>query len=434
MPRRLVASTALSAAFLAVCLPVLLLAGCGKPPPSDPRTEAPLVRTTMLTEAARGARAFTGTVAARVQSEPGFRVAGKVLERLVDTGQQVKRGQVLMRIDPIDLKLAATAQLEAVAAARARAQQTAQDEARYRDLRGTGAISAAAYDQVAAAADAATAQLKAAEAQAEVARNASRYAELVADADGIVMDTLAEPGQVVAAGQPVLRLARAGSREAVIALPETLRPRLGSTGLATLFGQSAQAVPARLRQLSDTADRATRTYEARYVLEGALAAAPLGATVTIELADAASATATPTAAAYTTADAKSATPADARADTQTVRAWSVPMGALHDAGKGPGVWLIQGQPAKVTWRPVAVQRLGDDVAFVTGPFKSGERIVALGAHLLREGETVRLAAEPAPARAAAAAVAPAATEGAPAAAAAPASAVAAATTTAGTKP
>lgn len=399
MPRRLVASTA----FSAVCLPVLLLAGCGKPPPSDPRTEAPLVRTTTLTEAARGARAFTGTVAARVQSEPGFRVAGKVLERLVDTGQQVKRGQVLMRIDPIDLKLAATAQLEAVAAARARAQQTAQDEARYRDLRGTGAISAAAYDQVAAAADAAKAQLKAAEAQAEVARNASRYAELVADADGIVMDTLAEPGQVVAAGQPVLRLARAGSREAVIALPETLRPALGSTGLATLFGQTAQAVPARLRQLSDNADRATRTYEARYVLEGALAAAPLGATVTIELPDAGS-----------TAPKAGTNAATLPSD----RAWSVPMGALHDAGKGPGVWLIQGQPAKVTWRPVAVQRLGDDVAFVTGPFKSGERIVALGAHLLREGETVRLAAEPAPAKAAATAAAPAATAGAPASAAA----------------
>ena len=398
MPRRLVATAALSA----VCLPALLLAGCDKPAPSDPRTQAPLVRTAMLSEAARGARTFTGTVAARVQSEPGFRVAGKVLERLVDTGQHVKRGQVLMRIDPVDLKLAAGAQLEAVTAARARARQTAQDEARYRDLRGTGAISASAYDQVAAAADAANAQLKAAEAQAEVARNASRYAELVADADGIVMDTLAEPGQVVAAGQPVLRLARAGSREAVIALPETLRPRLGSTGLATLFGQTGQAVPARLRQLSDTADRATRTYEARYVLEGALAAAPLGATVTIELPDA-----TPTAAneagnsavgSDATAkggDTKSATKAGSSTDTQArSSAWSVPMGALHDAGKGPGVWLVQGQPAQVTWRPVAVQRLGDDAAIVTGPLKSGERIVALGAHLLREGQAVRLVAEP----------------------------------------
>ncbi|NEK92093.1 MAG: HlyD family efflux transporter periplasmic adaptor subunit, partial [Xanthomonas euvesicatoria] len=98
-------------------------------------------------------------------------------------------------------------------------------EARYRDLRGTGAISASAYDQIKAAADAARAQLSAAQAQAEVARNANRYTDLLADADGVVMETLVEPGQVVAAGQPVVRLAHAGRREAVIQLPETLRPQ-----------------------------------------------------------------------------------------------------------------------------------------------------------------------------------------------------------------
>ena len=84
-------------------------------------------------------------------------------------------------------------------------------------------------------------------------------------------------------------------------------------------------------------------------------------------------------AATPSANAKSGTKAGTSANMAADdRMWSVPMGALHDTGKGPGVWLIQGQPAKVTWRPVAVQRLGDDVAFVTGPFKSGERIVALG--------------------------------------------------------
>src|SRR5437762_4820195 len=114
----------------------------------DPRTQNPLVRVTTVQASAQGDRSFTGIVAARVQSDLGFRVSGKVLERLVDTGQAVKRGQALMRIDPVDLKLAAHAQQEAVAAARARAQQTAEDEARYRDLRGTGAISASAYDQV----------------------------------------------------------------------------------------------------------------------------------------------------------------------------------------------------------------------------------------------------------------------------------------------
>lgn len=350
----------------AICALPFVLAACGDKAQSDPRTEAPLVRVATIQGSVASSRAFTGTVAARVQSDLGFRVSGKVLERLVDAGQTVKRGQALMRIDPVDLKLAAHAQLEAVAAARARAQQTAQDEARYQDLRGTGAISASAYDQVKAAADAAKAQLSAIEAQAEVARNASRYTELVADGDGIVMETLVEPGQVVNAGQVVVRLAHAGRREAVIQLPETLRPAVGSTGLATLFGQEGAAVPARLRQLSNAADRLTRTFEARYVLDGELSNAPLGSTVTVQIPDASSI---------------------------SQDGFSVPIASLSDAGKGPGVWVIQGEPAKVSWRPVKVQRLGDDSAYIAGQLKQGERIVALGTHLLREGEQVRVAAQ-----------------------------------------
>jgi RND family efflux transporter MFP subunit len=347
----------------------LALAACGDKAPPDPRTGAPLVRAATVEGAgAATSRTFSGTVAARVQSDLGFRVSGKVLERLVDAGQSVKRGQTLMRIDPADLQLAASAQREAVAAARARARQAADEEARYRDLRGTGAISASAYDQVKAAADAAKAQLNAAEAQAEVAGNASRYGQLLADADGVVMETLVEPGQVVAAGQVVVRVAHAGRREAVIQLPETLRPALGSAGEATLFGKESTTVPARLRQLSNAADRLTRTFEARYVLEGGLADAPLGTTVAVRIADG---------------------PAPAQAG------WSVPIGALYDAGKGTGVWVIQGTPAKVAWRPVTVQRIGDDNARVAGDLKQGDRVVALGTHLLRDGEQVRLAAQPA---------------------------------------
>lgn len=350
---------------ITLALPLALVA-CGKQAPTDARTEAPLVRAAIVEGAAPASRSFTGTVAARVQSDLGFRVSGKVLVRLVDAGQTVKRGQPLMRIDPVDLKLAATAQEQAVAAARARAQQTAEDEARYRDLRGTGAVSVSAHDQIKAAADAAKAQLSAAEAQADVARNASRYAELVADGDSVVMETLAEPGQVVSAGQPVVRLARAGRREAVIQLPETLRPAIGSVGQATLFGNETVSVPARLRQLSDAADRVTRTFEARYVLEGELANAPLGTTVTVQIPDG---------------------PSSVQDGLQ------VPIAALLDAGKGPGVWVIDGEPAQVSWRPVAVQRLADDSARVVGRIMQGDRIVALGAHLLREGDQVRVAGQ-----------------------------------------
>jgi RND family efflux transporter MFP subunit len=349
---------------ITLCLLPLALVACGEKPQPDPRTEAPLVRVATVQDAAFASRAFTGTVAARVQSELGFRVSGKVLERLVDAGQAVTRGQPLLRIDPVDLKLAAQAQQEAVAAARARAQQTAEDEARYRDLRGTGAISESAYAQIKAAADAARAQFHAAEAQADVARNASRYSELVADGDGVVMETLAEPGQVVNAGQAVIRLAHAGRREAVIHLPETLRPAVGSAAQATRFGKEGVSVPAKLRQLSNAADRLTRTFEARYVLEGDLASAPFGSTVTIRIPE---------------------------EHSRKPGGLQVPMGALFDAGQGPGVWVVQGEPAKVSWRPVSVQRIEDDGALVAGQIRPGDRVVALGAHLLRDGMQVHLA-------------------------------------------
>jgi RND family efflux transporter MFP subunit len=354
-----------------LCGSALVLAACADKPPVDPRTQPPLVRVALVQDAASGSRSFTGTVAARVQSELGFRVAGKILERRVDSGQTVKRGQLLMRIDPTDLRLAAHAQREAVAAARALARQTAADEVRYRQLQGTGVVSASAYDQSRAAADTAKAQLNAAQAQAEVAGNANRYAELLADADGVVLETLAEPGQVVAAGQVVVRLAQAGQREAVVQLPETLRPALGSVGQATLFGNPGVAVPARLRQLSDAADRLTRTFEARYVLEKEPAGAPLGATVSIQIADA-------------------PTSSGSDAPSPSLR---VPIGALLDAGKGPGVWVVSGEPAKVSWRPVTVQQLDDDGARISGRLRPGERIVALGAHLLREGAAVRVAGQ-----------------------------------------
>lgn len=342
----------------------LALIACSDKAPTDPRAQTPLVRTGSVLTAADSSRSFTGIVAARVQSDLGFRVPGKVLERLVDTGQIVKRGQPLMRIDPIDLQLTAHAQHEAVVAAKARADQTAEDEIRHRDLVEAGAVSAATYDQIKAAADSANAQLKAAEAQADVAKNASSYAVLLADADGVVVDTLAEPGQVVNAGQTVVRVAHSGKREAIVHLPETLRPALGSIAQAKLYGKDNLAVPAKLRQLSDSADGASRTFEARYVLDDALANAPFGATVTIQIKE-------------------------SGASTKT--GLEVPIGAIFDSGKGSGVWVLEGRPIHVTWCPVKILSLSDDTARIEGNLKVNDQIITLGAHLLHQGEVVRVA-------------------------------------------
>lgn len=350
-----------SGSILAASTISLALAGCSAKE-SDPRTAPPLVLTATAGSAASADRQFTGVVSARVQSNLGFRVPGKIVERLVDTGQTVRRGQPLMRIDRTDLALATAAQANAVEAARARALQTAADEKRYRDLVSAGAVSASAYDQAKAASDAARAQLAAAEAQAHVARNEADYSVLLADADGVVVDTLAEPGQVVAAGQTVVRLAHAGPREAAISLPETIRPAVGSAAQAHLFNGGAPAT-AHLRQLSDAADPQTRTFEARYVLEGGAAAAPLGSTVTIDLPGG-----------------------------RETAAMQIPLAAITDNGHGPGVWIVQGRDPAVLWRPVTLAGIGDETATVAAGLAAGERFVALGAHMLHQGEKVRIAA------------------------------------------
>jgi RND family efflux transporter MFP subunit len=348
-------------------LPFVLAACTDATSSNDARMQPPLVRTKAVKISGPSERSFTGIIAARVQSDLGFRVSGKVLERLVDTGQTVRRGQPLVRIDSRDLGLAMRAQVEAVAAANARVRHTSQEESRYRDLVAKGAVSKSAYDKVRADAESARAELNAAQAQADVARNQTSYAVLLADADGVVVETLAEPGQVVAAGQVVVRVAHAGPREAIIELPETLRPAIGSTARARLYG-SGLTESAQLRQLSDAANHQTRTFEARYVLTGALKDAPLGSTIAIQLSDG-----------------------------EHDRALQVPIGAILDSGKGAGVWLVEGETPRVTWRPVQIVRLSDEAASVVGNVKAGDRVVALGAHLLHEGEQVRLGGDAAPA-------------------------------------
>jgi len=325
---------------------------------SDPRQQPPLVRLVTPVLVTASERSFTGIIGAKVESNLGFRVAGKLVERLVDVGQVVRAGQPLMRMDPTDLHLALIAKRNAVAAARALAVQMDADEKRFAKLVDNGAISGQRYDEAKAASDTANAQLAVAEAEARVAENQATYSVLAADADGTVSQTLGEPGQVVSAGQTVVRLAHAGPREAVVALPETMRPAIGSMAEANLYGGDGRGYPAHLRQLSDSADAQTRTYEARYVLDGA-EAAPLGATVTVRIA----------------ADV-------ARTELQ------VPLGAVLDDGRQVGVWIFDGASSTVHFQPVTLVRVTSETALISG-LRAADPIVALGAHLLHEGARVR---------------------------------------------
>ena len=331
------------------------LAGCARreaaPPP-------PLVRSAIVRAASGSAASFTGVIRAHRESELGFRVAGKIVARLVEPGQAVRRGQPLMRLDASDYSLAAGAAQAAVAEAAAENVRTQADLARIEPLIARGFVSRSAVDSARAAADEAAARLRSAQANARSAGNKSGYATLFADADGIVMSVDAEIGQVVTEGQPIVRFAYAGDRDAVVAIPEAMRGRAGLPATATAYG-SDRAVPVRLRSLAAAADPATRTYEAHYALpEGA--PLPLGTTVTVSLfAPGAAATV------------------------------SVPLGALVAHGGGSGVWRLR-PDRTVAFAPVRVVQLGEEDALVAG-VPAGVRIVALGASFLRQGEAVRLA-------------------------------------------
>lgn len=169
------------------------------------------------------------------------------------------------------------------------------------------------------------------------------------------------PVQTVAAGQTVVQLAHDGPREALIHLPEGVRPDLDSAATARLYGQE-QTHRAVLRQLSDAADPASRTFEARYVLEGKAATAPLGSTVTVKL------------------------PGNHDAVSQSV---VVPVGAVHDRGGGAGVWVVNGT-SEVSFRLVTITSIGREEIVVSRGIDAGESVVALGPHLLHEGQTVNL--------------------------------------------
>ncbi|KST57672.1 RND transporter [Methylobacterium sp. GXS13] len=326
--------------------------------------EPPLVQIAEVAPGVGGVSRYTGVIRARTESNLGFRVGGKIFERLVDPGDHVKLGQPLMRLDRTDFTLALNAARSSVESARAQMIKARADEERSRKLVSDGWTSKQTYDQNKGAADSAIAQFANAEAQASQIENQAGYSELKADADGVVMDVPSYPGEVVAAGQTVVKLARDGAREAEIFLPEANRNLAKGEATATLYAEGEAIYPARLRELSAIADQATRTYRGRFILAGGGEDAPLGATVTLQLRDRGA----------------------ARAATV-----EVPLSALFDQGRGPAVWRYDVASGTVKPQAVKVSRMGEERADVVAGLNPGDRIVALGAHLLKADQKVRQA-------------------------------------------
>jgi len=365
-PRSLLALFANSMNFASFALlSLFLLAACDRQAPAtqtaSPATTAPprLVKAMKVgADATASEHRYSGEVRARIETTLGFRVAGKLIERRVDAGARVARGDVLARLDPTDQQLAVTQAQASRALAAAELKRT-------QELREKNFVSAAALDARQAAA-------QAAEAQANLAQNQAAYTQLLADASGVVAAVLAEPGQVVGAGQPVFRLARAGEREVAIAIPESrvTALKVGAGATVRLWANAGAATEklyrGELRELAPAADPATRTFAARVRILDADADVALGMTAAVTFAGS--------------------------PDGQI--AIVVPLAALLQDGERTAVWVI-GENGQVSRRPVTVMRYADAGAVLSGGLTAGETIVAAGAFLLVDGEQVRVATGPA---------------------------------------
>src|SRR6201987_4272534 len=259
-PTRVLAQLATAGAL------ALALAGCNDIAAQHAAPIRPVLVAPVHYEAQARDRSFVGTVRPRIESDLGFRVGGKVLKRLVEVGALVDAGTPLATLDEVDLRLQAE---QSEANQRAASAGLAQ-ETRPKELRQKGWSTDAQWDQAKAAADEARARLNRAERQVELTNNSLSYATLVADAPGVVTATMIEPGQVVAAGQTAIRVARFAEKEAVVAIPETLveRAKTGSASV-TLWSEPNKKYAAELRKILPSADPATRTYLAKFSLPGA---------------------------------------------------------------------------------------------------------------------------------------------------------------------
>jgi membrane fusion protein, multidrug efflux system len=363
----------------------VLLAGCSRPVPAPEAVRS--VRTiTVGAATAAGQAEFAAEVRARTESRLGFRVPGKLIARPADVGQRVRTGQLLAQIDATDLKLSQDAAQAALKSATSNFEQQGAEFKRFTELRDQGFISAWDLERRKNALEAARAQLDQARAQAGVQGNQAGYAVLAATAGGVVTAVEAEPGAVLAAGAPVLRLAHDGPRDAVFQVPEDVAP-----GMRMLIGKrgavavrpwgTTQQIPAVVREVAAAADPVTRTFAVKADLGDA--GVQLGQTLT----------------------ALVARPAQAGVAR-------LPLAALSQQQGQTAVWVLDPATMTVKTQTIVVAGADGNEVIVAQGLSAGQQVVTAGVHVLTPGQKVRRYQE------SGSAAAPGAAAGVPAAAAA----------------
>jgi RND family efflux transporter MFP subunit len=363
MKNRSISNAALT--VLSTAAASLFLTGCSDKPAPQAAVRTVYVSTVAAADES-DLRSFTASVRARVETELAFRTGGKIVQRLVDVGTQVRAGQALARLDTNDYALAVQAAEDQVRAARVDAEQSASDEARFRRLSAEGSVGMADHERQKARADAAAARLSQAQSQLALARNRDTYTTLVAPYDGVVTALRIEMGQVVAEGQPVLAVARDGEREIVADIPEEWVGRV-RTAAASATGWDERddtVLPLRLRELSPLASAQGRTFRARFAATEAsrkmIDKLPLGGTAQLQLAS----------------------------KDSGKRGVQLPVTALVKGSGQPGVWVINTLGNGLVFKPVQVQTIDESSLLVSG-LSTGEKVVTVGAQKLDAGQAVR---------------------------------------------
>lgn len=328
---------------------LLLIAACNKQPDAPKTmTERPAMTFIVGATGSNNQRGYTGEIRARHEATLAFRIGGKLLERTVDSGALIQTGQVLAKLDNADTSLQLSASDSQLQLAEAEVK-------RYRDLHAKGFVSQASLD-------AKETTYKAASSQAGLSRNQQNYTTLHADQAGVVVATLADVGQVLGAGQPVLRVALAGEREVAISIPESKiqHLKIGDQAEITFWQNQREGTKfkGRLRELTPMADANSRTYAARVTLLDKVDAA-LGMTAEVTFIQ----------------------------PTKKVELL-VPASAIFQQGENPAVWVVNAQH-QVVLRPVKISEYRDQGALIASGLLAGERIVSAGVHKLAAGEKVR---------------------------------------------
>lgn len=351
---------------VAGCLLVAFLSACGDEPQTAEQPR--LVNVVAVTLSGTGTDfGYSGEVLARYETSLSFRLGGKIVARNVEVGSQVKKGDVLARLDPEDQQLSLQGAQSQLAAASSEYEQSKAELERYTDLYQKAFISKAEFDRRQNGYNVAKARLEQARVQLAATRNQTGYTELVADQSGLVTAIEVEVGQVVATGQAVMKLARTGEREVVISVPENRLKELSvaETIAITLWADPNRIYKGRVREVSPAADPVTRTYPARISILNADAAVKLGMTANVDL----------------------------RGDARTLAVLLPATALFQDSGRS-AVWVVDKASSQVKLVPVETGAYVEDKVVVVSGLNPGDLVVRAGVHKLFAGEKVRVQEEP----------------------------------------